>query len=148
MMKRRKHTVPNLNMASMPDLIFTVLFFFMIASHMRNSSPLVGLQTPTGTQLTQPDRKSALVYLYVGRDSKQVQVGNHMVGLKGIRQAIQEERQKLSSEDRRQMIVCLKADRQTPMWLISDVKQALREASATRIIYAAKDNKLTGKNEK
>ena len=74
MIKRRKHTVPNLNMASMPDLIFTVLFFFMIASHMRNSSPLVGLQTPTGTQLTQPDRKSALVYLYVGRDSKQVQV--------------------------------------------------------------------------
>ena len=72
MIKRRKHTVPNLNMASMPDLIFTVLFFFMIASHMRNSSPLVGLQTPTGTQLTQPDRKSALVYLYVGRDSKQV----------------------------------------------------------------------------
>ena len=71
-----------------------------------------------------------------------------MVGLKGIRQAIQEERQKLSSEDRRQMIVCLKADRLTPMWLISDVKQALREASATRIIYVAKDNKLTGKNEK
>ena len=79
MIKRRKHTVPSLNMASMPDLIFTVLFFFMIASHMRNSSPMVSLQTPTGTQLSQPDRKSALVYMYVGSDSKQVQVGNRMV---------------------------------------------------------------------
>ena len=141
MIKRRKHTVPSLNMASMPDLIFTVLFFFMIASHMRNSSPMVSLQTPAGTQLSQPDRKSALVYMYVGSDSKQVQVGNRMVGVQGIHAAIQAERQNLSTEDRRLMTVCLKADRQTPMWLISDVKQALREANATRIIYAAKENK-------
>ncbi len=36
MFRTKHHHVPSLNVASMPDLIFTVLFFFMIVTHMRS----------------------------------------------------------------------------------------------------------------
>jgi len=47
----------------------------------------------------------------------------------------------MTSADRKQMVVCMKADRRTPMAVVSRVKQALRDANATRIIYVAKEKK-------
>jgi biopolymer transport protein ExbD len=49
--RRQKHEVPGLNLAALPDLIFTVLFFFMIVTHMRVVTPLVHVETPQGTEL-------------------------------------------------------------------------------------------------
>jgi len=141
MIKRRRRTMPELNMASMPDLIFTVLFFFMISSHMRSSSPQMTLQTPEGTMLAEPQSKSALVYLYVTADTARIQVGNRMVNIADLPAAVSAERQKMTSADRKQMVVCMKADRRTPMAVVSRVKQALRDANATRIIYVAKEKK-------
>ena len=64
--KRREHTIPSLNLAAMPDLIFTVLFFFMIVTHMRNVTPLVRYETPQGTELSKPKGKQPQLYIYVG----------------------------------------------------------------------------------
>ncbi|MBP5712733.1 MAG: biopolymer transporter ExbD, partial [Prevotella sp.] len=61
MIKFRKHTrrsVPMLNTASLPDLIFTVLFFFMIVTHMRNESVKVEYEKPQGTELSRLAKKS------------------------------------------------------------------------------------------
>ena len=44
--RKRQHFVPNLNTASLPDLIFTVLFFFMIVTHMRKVAPKVKYRVP------------------------------------------------------------------------------------------------------
>ena len=152
MIKRRSRSVPELNMASMPDLIFTVLFFFMIVSHMRSSQPMVSYQLPEGAVLTKPEKKSAVVYLYVGEAKlqptgrkPQIQINNMMVTTAGIPAAIQRERKRMSLDDRRQMVVCIKADRNTPMSQIAEVKRALRKANATRIIYSAnKQEKMGG----
>lgn len=142
MIKRRKHNVPNLNLASMPDLIFTVLFFFMISTHMRSSAPKIKVETPQGTMLLKPEHKSALVYVYVGEG--RVQVGNRVLptiegrGLaEAMSVALADERRRMSADDRQQMVVCLKADKKTPMQLILQVKQALREARVGHIFYSA-----------
>ena len=50
--RQRPRTVPALNVASLPDLIFTVLFFFMIVTHMRDVDPKVQYNVPEGTELT------------------------------------------------------------------------------------------------
>ena len=66
-------------MASMPDLIFTVLFFFMTITHMRNETPRLSIDTPQGKELTQPQNKRTLINLYIGTDKEgntRVQVGN------------------------------------------------------------------------
>ena len=64
--RRRLRGVPELNTASLPDLIFTVLFFFMIVTHMREVTLKVKYRVPQGTELTRLTKKSAAVYLYIG----------------------------------------------------------------------------------
>ena len=68
-MKRRfqqkKRKVPGLNTASLPDLIFTVLFFFMIVTHLRSVPVKVKYQTPQGTELKKLTKKSTTTYVFI-----------------------------------------------------------------------------------
>lgn len=64
---RRLREVPMLNTASLPDLIFTVLFFFMIVTHMRTTTSKVQYALPQGTELKRLVKKSAVTYIYIGR---------------------------------------------------------------------------------
>lgn len=65
---RRLREVSMLNTASLPDLIFTVLFFFMIVTHMRTTTSKVKYALPQGTELKRLVKKSAVTYIYIGRD--------------------------------------------------------------------------------
>ena len=64
---RRRHHVPTLNVASMPDLIFTVLFFFMIVTHMRSDEVKVRLEVPAGSEVKKLAGHPAIVNIYIGR---------------------------------------------------------------------------------
>ena len=59
--------MPGLNTSALPDLIFTVLFFFMIVTHMRDVELLVHYDVPQGTEVQKLTHKSAVTYIYVGR---------------------------------------------------------------------------------
>ena len=67
MFRRRSREVPGLNTSSLPDLIFSVLFFFMIVTHMRHVTVKVKYQVPQGKELTRLTKKSAVSYIYIGR---------------------------------------------------------------------------------
>ena len=69
--RRRKHDIPELNTASLPDLIFTILFFFMLVTHMRKTTVKVKYQVPQGTELTKLVKKSAISYIYIYRYTHQ-----------------------------------------------------------------------------
>lgn len=145
--RRNSHDVPGLNLASMPDLIFTVLFFFMIVTHMRQTELKVRYVVPQGTELEKTGHKGSVVYIYIGRpvdkqgnvqsDETRIQLNDHYVTVAEIPGAIAEARDRMSTEDRMRMTVNIHADRQTEMGVINDVKQALRQAGALRINYSA-----------
>lgn len=65
MFKRTRREIPGLNTSSLPDLIFTVLFFFMIVTHMRKVTLKVKYQVPQGTELTRLTKKTAVSYIYI-----------------------------------------------------------------------------------
>ena len=67
MFPRKRHQVPSLNVASMPDLIFTVLFFFMIVTHMRSDEVKVKLQVPQGKDVQKLANKASVVNIYIGQ---------------------------------------------------------------------------------
>lgn len=139
MIKIRRHkrrSVPMLNTASLPDLIFTVLFFFMIVTHMRKVTPQLTTRVPEGTELTQNIHKGGLVYIYINKEG-QLQLGDKIGTVDDIGKYIETERKAMSSEDREQMTIVLKADRKTPMDIINQVKQALRIAGAYNVSYSA-----------
>lgn len=141
--KRRHRAVPTLNMASMPDLIFTVLFFFMIVTHMRTESVKVQVKVPEGKELSKPTNKRAVTNLYIGTDAKgetRIQIGERIVPLEKVGSAILAISNSMSDEDRERYTVNIKADRNTPMGIVTDVKQELRKVGTLNIRYSAVEN--------
>ena len=143
MFRRREREVPGLNTAALPDLIFTVLFFFMIVTHMRQSDVKVQYQVPQGTELNRLASKSTAQYVYIGTTDNgrqtTIQLNNKIVTVDELRDELMRVRQQMSDEDQERMVVSIRADRKTPMGVIADVKRALREAGALRVNYAAMD---------
>ena len=145
-LRRRNHSIPALNTASLPDLIFTVLFFFMIVTHMRKDPLKVKYKVPAGTELTRLTKKSAVTYIYIGKpvgthhDGMRIQMNDKYVTLPQVTDYVAAERDGMAAEDLQQMIVSIKADKATPMGVIADVKQALRQANALRINYSGERN--------
>lgn len=151
MFRRKRHEVPGLNTASLPDLIFSVLFFFMIVTHMQKVAVKVKYRTPEGTELTRLTKKSAVSYIYIGRPSEglrqtygnrtRVQLNDKFISPSEVADYISAERERMSPEDQQQMTVSIKADRHTQMGIINDVKQSLRKAKAYKISYSAAESK-------
>jgi len=144
MIKRKTREVPGLNMTSMPDLIFTVLFFFMIVTHMRSVPLKVKYEVPAGTELTKLNRKSAVTYIYIGKpvvgsekDGERIQINDKFVSLNEVASYILVEKEAMIPEDQERMTVSIKADKSTSMGVITDVKQELRKANANVINYSA-----------
>ena len=147
---RRRHGVPSLNVASMPDLIFTVLFFFMIVTHMRSDEVKVRLEVPAGSEVKKLVGHPAIINIYIGRQGGKetdpstssgtkwaVQLNGDIVSPSEIPARISDIRGKLSPENAERLTVSLRADRRAPMGLVNDVKQALQKSYALKINYSA-----------
>lgn len=145
--RNQRHKVPGLNTSSLPDLIFTVLFFFIIVTQMRSVPVKVRYQVPAGTELTKLTRKSAVTYIYIGKPmtgmggtkgkSVRIQLNDKYADVRSVIDYVSEERKRMSPEDARIMSVSIKADRKTDMGTITDVKMALRQAGSYNINYSA-----------
>lgn len=149
--QKQNREVPELNLAAMPDLIFTVLFFFMIVTHMRDVKPMVRFTIPQGTEVEKA-RQTGMVYLFIGKPvneqgdvvsgESRIQLNDHYVSLDELGAAIDQERSLMSEDARQHMVVSIRADRETPMGLINDVKQELRKVGALSINYSATGGKV------
>lgn len=138
--RRNRKGVPTLNTASLPDLIFTVLFFFMIVTHMRNNDVKVKYEVPKGTELSKVQHKSAITYLYIGKDKNgetQIQVDDEVVTIENLAGALMEAKERMSMEEQEYHTVSVKADRDTPLSVIAKVKAALSLAGTLQVNYNA-----------
>lgn len=147
--RHRNREVPSLNTASLPDLIFAILFFFMIVTHMKKVNLKVRYKTPQGTELTHLSRKTNTTYICIGQpvgaDQRQqgseevcIQVNDKVVDLDELSAFLQhEQRQARKNGESQQLTICLKADRHAPMRVVEGVKMALRKAQILHIEYYA-----------
>lgn len=145
---RPRRSVPQLNTSSLPDLIFTVLFFFMVVTHMRKATIKVQYRVPQGTELTRLTKKTAVSYIYIGRtpvsapkdasaDGYSLQLNDKLATPDDIADYMAAERKRMTPDDRAHQTVSLKADRGARMSLITSTKQALRKANVRKISYSA-----------
>ncbi len=147
---RREHVMPELNTSSLPDMIFTVLFFFIIVTTMREVELKVRYTVPEGQRLERLTKKSTVTYIYIGKaagketasgeEPVRIQVNDRIVDVDDIADYIHAERSRMAPEDIRNMKVCIKADRSVPMGMIDDVKQVLRRSNVLNIVYSAEFN--------
>ena len=137
---RDRRQMPQLNTASLPDLIFTVLFFFMIVTHMRKVTLKVEYTLPQGTELTRLTKKQAVTHVYIGRAGKEasvIQVNDKFVSAQDVADYVAAEKRRMAPDDQMRMTVAVKADRATRMAVVNDVKRAIRLGGASRINYSA-----------
>lgn len=143
---------PGLNMGSMSDIIFMLLFFFMVITTMRESSLYVKIAPPKGTEVTKLEKKSLVSYINIGvpMDNYQakygteprIQLNDQIADVDDIRQFVELEKSARTEEDSKLLTFAIKADGKVKMGMISDIKQELRASSALKIFYnATKDVK-------
>ncbi len=141
---------PGISTSALPDIIFMILFFFMVSTTMREVELAVQFTAPSATEIVKLEKKSLVSFIYIGQPIKQlqeqlgtaprIQLNDKYVrtdNVAEIGQFIASEREKLNEADRSFMTVSIKADKSTRMGIITDVKQELRRANALKISYAA-----------
>ena len=143
-----KRGMPTLNTSSLPDLIFTLLFFFMIVTTMREVSLKVEFKIPQGTELEKLEKKSLVTFIYVGKPTAEyrkklgsesrIQLNDAYAEVDEIQAYVTNERSSMKEEDQPFMTVSLKIDQDTKMGIVTDIKQALRQAYALKINYSAR----------
>ena len=143
--KKSSREMPEMNTSSLPDLIFTILFFFMIVTTMREVTLKVKFVVPAGTELEKLEKKSAVSFIYVGPPTDQlraqfgsttrIQLNDRYAEPSEVMDFIYQERQSMS--DQSAQVVSIKADQKTQMGYITDIKEVLRKSWALRINYSA-----------
>jgi biopolymer transport protein ExbD len=135
--------VPSLNTTSLPDLIFTLLFFFLLVVNMRSTPVLTQYQLPAAAELQKLKDKSLLIYIMVGEtDGKTaIQLNSTICSLEEMPDRLNAQKEDLSPETRDKITVVLKIDKHTPMGLVNDIRQILRETNLLTVYYAAENYK-------
>lgn len=147
--KDKKREVAGYSSASMSDIVFMLLFFFMVTTSMRKHEVLVSVHLPEASESTKLERKDLTSYIYIGvpvgalkekygTDSRIQLNDDPSSTVDNIRDFVASQREQISEVDRGLMTVSLKIDSDVRMGVVTDVKQELRRASALKIMYSAR----------
>ncbi len=129
--KKRASVKQEIPTASMPDIIFMLLLFFMVTTTMREVELLVDYKLPDAEALEKIENKRLVSYIWVGKGAK-IQINDSIVQVNNIQPIMYGKRQDLPS-----VIVSLRVDVGGPMGLVTDIQQELRKAYCLRINYSA-----------
>ncbi|MBN2349878.1 MAG: biopolymer transporter ExbD [Bacteroidales bacterium] len=141
-----KKKMPGISTASLPDIVFMLLFFFMVTTVMREVSLIVKVKPPRATEVKKLENRSLVSYIYIGRPANtkvfgtvpRIQLNDAFATKDKIREFVSSERDKMSENDQKRMTVSLKVDQDVEMGIVTDVKQELRKASALKINYSTR----------
>ena len=140
--------------ASLPDIVFMLLFFFMVATVLRTEDEKVSVIRPEASELYKIEKKHLIRYVNIGPPMDRrygteplVQLNDQFSSAAVIQDWIVKERTTLAESEQSKMWVSLKVDKDTKMGVVTSVKQELRKASALKVLYSASSRKRTGSEE-
>ncbi|SHF80797.1 Biopolymer transport protein ExbD [Salegentibacter echinorum] len=143
--KKKSEGQPAISTASLPDIVFMLLFFFMVVTVMRQNTLMVKNKLPFANQVEKLDKKDLVMYIYAGKpseryqkrfgDEARIQLNDKFASVEEVQQFIFSERESKREELIPYLTTALKVDEETNMGLVSDIKQELRKAEALKINY-------------
>ena len=142
--KKKDGGLAPINTASLPDIVFMLLFFFMVATVMREDTLKIQNALPLANQIEKLDKKYPVSYVYIGKPSSnykqygteaRIQLNDDFADVKDIASFISAERATLREELIPKLTVSLKVDKNANMGIVGDVKQELRKVNALKINY-------------
>lgn len=146
--KKKSGDLPAISTASLPDIVFMLLFFFMVATVMRDSTLMVVNVLPAADQIQKLDKKDRVMYIYAGKPSSRyqdkygasakIQLNDKFASVAEVGAFILAERAAKRQELQNVLTTSLKVDGDTKMGLITDIKQELRKVNALKINYTTR----------
>lgn len=128
--KKRAATKQEIPTASMPDIVFMLLLFFMVTTTLREVDVLVDFSLPEAVAIEKIENKRLISYIWVGK-SERIQLNDNIVPLNEIQSLMYKKRVEMPN-----VIVSLRVDKNANMGIVTDIQQALRKADTRRINYS------------
>ena len=147
--KKKTQVKQEIPTSSMPDVVFMLLFFFMVTTQLRETTIDVQQHIPEATQMRKLLRKTLVTNLYIGEPRKidqfgkepKIQADDVFIEPKDIILWVSRQRDLLPENERDQMTVALKVDNESKRGIIADVESELRKANARKILYTTLQKK-------
>lgn len=150
--KKKSGELPAINTSALPDIVFMLLFFFMVATVMRENTLKIQNVLPYADQVEKLDKKDLVMYIYAGKPSSRyqqtmgtearIQLNDNFADVSEIQQFIYSERESKREELIPFLTTALKVDHETNMGLVSDIKLELRKAEALKINYTTRKGEV------
>lgn len=143
--RKKERATPAVSTASLPDIVFMLLFFFMVTTVLREQDLLVEQKIPQATQLQKLQNKTLISYIFIGKPKNtglygtepRIQANDVLIGTGDVVQWVNQERDLLAEADRGLITISMKVDKDVKMGPVSDVQTELRNADARRVLYAS-----------
>jgi biopolymer transport protein ExbD len=145
--KNKKNRMQEMSTASLPDIVFMLLFFFMVVTTMKEVDLQVEVDKPEATELTRLDEAGLVDYIYIGPSlTPEVHGPEPLIQLDDkiasspleIQAFILEKRSSRNEGEIPLITTSLKVDAKTKMGIVVAVKEQLREVNALKINYSTK----------
>jgi biopolymer transport protein ExbD len=143
--KKKDSAVPAVNTASLPDIVFMLLFFFMTVTVMKDTSVKVQNELPKASEIKKLEKKDRIITIYVGSPTEEyqkvfgteakIQLNDKFSNPSEVGPYILAERAKKSEDLQNFLTTSLKVDKNANMGIISDIKEELRKVNALKINY-------------
>jgi biopolymer transport protein ExbD len=142
--KKKANAKQEIPTSALPDIIFMLLFFFMVTTVMRESELKVEQNLPLATQLRKLEKKNLVSFIYVGKPREthrfgtepRIQVNDVLISPEQIIQYVEAERSGMNEADQNKLTMSLKVDKEAKMGLITDVQEELKKANALKVMYS------------
>jgi len=151
--KKKGGEIPAVNTASLPDIVFMLLFFFMVATVIKEDNLLIENKLPQANQIEKLSKKKPVSYIYVGKPNLQnkrkygtearIQLNDKLASAKDIAAFIAAERAPIPEDQIKYLTVAMKVDSEANMGVVSDIKQELRKVNALKINYTTRKGDAT-----
>jgi len=139
----KKKSQPGISTASLPDIVFMLLFFFMVTTHMRDKDMMVQVSLPSATEITKMENKAMVDFIFIGApldkrygSTPRIQLDDAFASIDDIRSFKDKAKESRDEAEWPLISTSLKVDRDVKMGLVTDVKQELRKIGALKVVYS------------
>ena len=143
--KKKDGGVPAISTASLPDIVFMLLFFFMVATVMKDNDLKIQNNLPKADQVTKLEKNDRVIFIFAGKphekyrkqygEGARIQLNDRLSSVSDIRNFILAERAARDPELEKVLTTSLKIDKDAKMGLVGEIKQELRKMDALKINY-------------
>ncbi len=148
--KNKTKGQPAISTASLPDIVFMLLFFFMVTTVMREVELKVKVNKPQASEIDRLENKALVDYIYIGPPTDKrygteprIQLNDVFAEVSDIGVFIEDNRSRRDEQEVPLITTSMKVDKKTKMKIVTDVKQALRKVQALKLNYSTHERART-----